>query len=212
MHSKEQIINRIDNFKSYAEIESTIMTANWDTVLQPLYNAVDNYFKDNNYSEDVNFLIQNMYVDILRRCTKYENDNQFDFKLSTDYPLGYDDISVCFYDFSEIMNTSNKTILNSYVIDITTMSATSTLVDGWITSITTANETDKANLNTLSEWCKNSGSGCDLVNLLENRGQLVEIKGTKEIATIIYHDRKLLDVIKQFNLTSYIPTYFKGVM
>jgi hypothetical protein len=212
MYSKEQIINRIDNFKNYAEVESTTTPANWDTVLQPLYNAVDNYFKGNNYSEDVNCLIQNMYVDILRRCTKYENDKQFDFGLSTDYPKGYDDISVCFYDFSEIMNISNETILNSYVIDITTMSATSTLVDGWITSITTANETDKENLNTLSEWCKNSGSGCDLVNLLENRGQLVGIKSTKEIATIIYHDRKLLDVIKQFNLTSYIPTYFKGDM
>lgn len=213
LYSKEQINNKIDEFKSYCEQQENFKMIKWDSFFTPLYSAVSDYFNSNNedVSREINFLIQSAYCDILRRSTIYENDYKFDFRLDNNYPYGYNNVEDCFHDFSNIMNTSNETFFNSCTVDITTFSAKSDLMDGWILELQTAHVTDVENVHTLATWCSESGSDLDLVNLLEDRGQIQEIKGTREITKIIYEDRKVLNVIHFFNLSSYIPTYYKGV-
>lgn len=217
LYSKQQITEKIDELKEYCKENSPYKNMDgsfdWDSFFVPLYATVNSYFSANmdDVSDEVNYLIQAMYCDILRRTTKYENDDQFNFNISTAYPNGYSDVRNCFYDFSHIMNTNNETFLNSCTLDITTFAIESELLDTWISSIATGHASDLQKVTTLAEWCANSGSCCDLINLLEERGKLLEMKGTRENAKIIYIDRHVLDVIRWFSLSSYIPTYYEGV-
>lgn len=213
LYSKVQITQRIDEFKAYCVANGQLyLGVNWDNVFSPLYGAVNDYFSADmsDISKEVNFLIHAMYCDILRRTTKHENDYQFDFNNNENYPLGYSDLRLCFYDFSHITNTSNQTVFNSCVYDQTTMSVKSTLIEGWVEELGIAHNSDIEKVTNLAEWCADCGSNCGLINLLENRGKLLEIQRTREIAKTIYIDRFILDVIRWFNLTSYIPTYYKG--
>ena len=69
---------------------------------------------------------------------------------------------------------------------------------------------DIYDLNTIAEiveWCKNSEGNCDLIDLLEDRGKVLEQKSRKEIATDIYISRGVLEIISARGLDVYIPTY-----
>lgn len=218
LYSKEQLYAKIDEFKAYCkdnspEIAGATGAFNWDSFFSPLYASINAYFTADmsDVSNEVNFLIEAMYADLLRRTTKHEFDYQFKFNISTNYPQGYSDLRDCFHDFSNIINTSNETFFNSCILDITAFTIKSDLRDSWIAAIGTAHTSDYEKVSTLANWCADTGSCCDLINLLENRGKILEINGTRENAKIIYIDRHVLEVIRLFNLTSYIPTYYEGV-
>lgn len=66
---------------------------------------------------------------------------------------------------------------------------------------------DLENVKKLAEWCKNSGGSCDLISLLEEQGQIKKSLNMKEIATIIYQEKKLIDVIRSKNLKVYKPSW-----
>lgn len=212
LYTKQQLIDKVDGFKTYC-IESGELPplAKLDTTFSALYNAINTYFTVGfgAISGEINCLIQFMYCDILRRSTRHEFDNQFNFNISTDYPQGYSDLRNCFHDFSNIMNTTNQAILDACVIDPSTFTVTNDLSDSLAATVPATHDNELEKITTLANWCRDTGSCCDLINLLENRGKLLEIKGTREIAKMIYIDRHILECIRFFNLTSYIPTYYQ---
>lgn len=85
-----------------------------------------------------------------------------------------------------------------------------TYLDRWMEEITAAEAGDLQKIIDLAEWCKNSGGSCDLICLLENRGRAVEQMTVREIAEMIYLDKKYFTLISQRGLDVYIPTYLKG--
>lgn len=223
LYTKQQLNTKINELKAYCKSNKPKPTTvgatgtyNWDGFLSPLYTAINNYFDADllKISGEINFMIQGMYVDIQRRNAIYENDDQFDFNHPINYPVGYSDVTECFYDFSPIMNTSNNTFLASCSFgesETGEPTISSEVLDGWVEEINVSRESEYQNIFTLGNWCADSGYCCDLINLLEDRGKIVSIKGRREIAEIIYINRKVLEVIRFFGLSSYIPTYYQEV-
>ena len=213
MITKNEVITKLDTLKNY----SVAVDPATESLFQPVYSAISSYFSSSS-SELVTALedvVKYMYNDISRRTTEYENN--FDMNLPNDFPKGYDDITKCFYTFEELMTTNVNEFHNAFVYGVPESATgeeggepvplSNPYLTRWASEITSAITGDLDNVKNLAEWCLNSGGSCDLISLLEEQGQITKSKSMKEIATIIYQEKKLLDVIASRNLKVYKPSW-----
>ena len=214
---ESDVLQKLDALKNY----SVAADPATESLFAPVYAAVSTYFNSDNTQlaaalEDV---VKYMYNDISRRTTVYENE--FPMGLATNYPAGYEDITECFYGFTQLLAITESSFFDAFVYGvpegaageggaITEIPLSNPYLDKWTAEITAAVDGDLQKIIALAEWCKNSGGSCDLICLLENRGRILSQKTVKEKAEIIYVDKKLNEVIQQKNLSVYIPTYLKG--
>ena len=210
---KESILQKLNALKEY----SVAADAATGILFEPVFAAIEEYFNSDNARivqalEDV---AKYMYNDIYRRTTKYQFE--FDMGLSTDYPQGYNDIKQCFYQFTELLTVTNQQFFNAFVYGLPPDNPMATeqvplsnsYLNRWMAEITAAITGDLKNVQDLAEWCKNSGGKSDLICLFENRGVVIKQLSVKEIAIVIYRDKKLLEVVKERGLKVYIPSYLK---
>lgn len=211
--NKESVLKKISILKEYSEAAD----AATGVLFEPVFVAVEKYFNGDNVAmvqalEDV---AKYMYNDIYRRTTTYQF--KFDMGLSTNYPQGYNDIEQCFYQFTELLTVTEQQFFNAFVYGLPPNDPMATeqiplsnpYLDRWTTEITDAVDGDLQNVQALAEWCKNSGGKSDLICLFENRGVVTNQLNVKDIATIIYRDKRLIDVVAARELPVYIPSYFK---
>lgn len=212
------VLQKLNVLKDY----SVVADPATESLFAPVYSAVTSYFNSggNGLAAALEDVVKYMYNDIARRVTKYEFE--FDMHLASDFPAGYNDITECFYQFAELLTVEEGSFFNAFVYGVpegatsegggavAEVPLSNPYLTRWAAEITAAITGDLENVKALAEWCKNSGGCCDLVCLLENRGRITESKSVKEIAAIIYHDKKLNEVIAARQLQVYLPTYFRG--
>lgn len=211
--SKESILQKLNALKEYSVAADTAT----GILFEPVFAAIEKYFNSDNSGmvqalEDV---AKYMYNDISRRTTIFQYE--FDMGLSTNYPQGYNDVEQCFYQFTELLTVTNQQFFDAFVYGMPPDNPAATgqvplsnsYLDRWATEITAAITGDLKNVQDLAEWCKNSGGKSDLIALFENRGIIIKQLTVKEIATVIYRDKKLMDVVKKRGLKVYIPSYLK---
>lgn len=209
--TKQQILDKISQLKAYSIGKDPATGA----LFTPYEQAVNNYFSGTaDIDRPLTDVIKYMYNDIWRRNTVYERN--FPLSLPTDYPTGYNDITECFYQFSELLSISNETFYAGFVFESsggeqpTQVPTSNKYLEKWTPEVQQAKASDKSNIEKLAEWCKNSEGNSDVISLLEDRGRIVSTLEMREIADIIYIDRKLLNIIKQLNLAVYIPSYYNN--
>lgn len=213
---ESDVLNKLDELKNY----SVAVDPATESLFEPVYAAVDAYFKGD-YAQLVTALedvVKYMYNDISRRTTVHENE--FPMELPTSFPIGYEDVTECFYGFKELLAITESSFFDAFTYGLPEGDAggggavevplSNSYLEQWTKEITVAINGDLQNVTNLAEWCKNSGGSCDLICLLENRGRAVYQLTVKEIAKMIYVDRKLNEVIQQKNLKVYVPAYLKG--
>ncbi len=213
---ESEVLHKLDALKSY----SVAVDPATESLFEPVYEAVDAYFNGDDAQmvtalEDV---VKYMYNDISRRTTVHENE--FPMELPKSFPLGYEDVTECFYGFMELLAVTESSFFDAFVYGLPEGDAgegtaaevplSNSYLEQWTKEIIAAITGDLQNVTNLAEWCKNSGGRCDLICLLENRGRVLTQTTVKEKAKIIYVDKKLLEVIVQRNLNVYVPTYLKG--
>ena len=217
--TQNEVLQKLDVLKAYSVMQDPAT----ETLFAPCYDAVNAYYSADNagMTQALEDVVKYMYNDLTRRTTQFEYN--FDMRLATDYPTGYDEITNCFYQFAELLGVTEQQFFNAFVYGLPEGSSggdggavqeiplSNPYLDDWTAEINAAITQDLANVKNLAEWCKNSGGCDDLISLLENRGRIVTQKTVKEKATIIYYDKKLIDVVNALNLSVYIPSYFKGV-
>lgn len=218
MITKEQVLAKFDELKAYS-IEQDELT---EPLFSPVYTAIDSYFSNQNadLAQALTEVVQYMYNDLTRRSTVHEFE--YEMKLPTNYPVGYNNVVDCFYKFSSLLAMSNATLFNAFVYGIpegagvreggggTEVPISNPYLTTWATEITAAVNTDLQAVQTLADWCKNSGGNYDLICLLENQGRIVSQQKQEQKARTIYIDRKMLEVITARNLSVYIPTYLRS--
>ena len=212
MNSRAEIAAKIASLKAY----SISKNAKTGPLFAPLETAVETYYSGDKTAisaacEDV---VKYMYNDISRRTTVYEH-NEFDPQLPEDYPTGYDDITDCFADVSAMLSVSNATFYAAFVegpdpVTGVTGPVSNSYIDAWTATFEASVSGDLVRVKTLAEWCKNSGGSSDLIDLLEDRGNTVEELSREEIADMIYKEKKLLNAIQVFGLSTYVPSYMNG--
>ncbi len=213
---ESDVLHKLDALKSYSVAADPATEA----LFEPVYEAVDAYFNGDDAQlvtalEDV---VKYMFNDISRRTTVYENE--FPMELPTSFPVGYEDVTECFYGFTQLLTVTESSFFDAFIYGVPEGDAgegeavevplSNSYLEQWTKEITAAITGDLQNVTDLAEWCKNSGSSCDLICLLENRGRILTQMTVKEKAKLIYEDRKMLEVIEQKNLNVYVPTYLKG--
>ena len=211
MNTKDEITAKIASLKAY----SVAKNAKTGALFNPLESAADEYFSGNKSAvssacEDV---VKYMYNDISRRTTVYEHE--YDTKLATDFPTGYDDITECFADLSGMLEVSNETFYAAFVfgpdpVTGVTGPLSNSYIDEWTEELEEAKTGDTEKVLALAEWCKNSGGSSDVIDLLEDKGEEISSLSREEIATKIYREKKLLDAIGILGLATYVPTFLKG--
>lgn len=213
MIGAQTVVDKLAALKAYSTAQDPLTAG----LFAPVETAIATYFSDNakGLAAALEEVVKYMYNDISRRTTVYEFE--FDMYLASDFPTGYNDITECFYQFKELLAVSESSFFNAFVYGApeggegaAAMPQSNPYLDRWAAEITAALDSDLANVQKLAEWCKNSGGCCDLVCLLENRGRILESKSVKEIAAMIYHDKKLKEVIIARHLIVYLPSYFRG--
>lgn len=188
----------------------------------PLEEAVAAYFSGaaGGMAAALEDVVKYMYNDLTRRTTIFEFT--FNMHCSENYPTGYADIRDCFYSFSALLSITNEQFYSGFVYESAesgsgdsesggaTVPTANTYVDSWVAEITAASAGDLANVQALAEWCKNSGGCSDLINLLENKGKVISQLTLRDKASLIYYDRKLLEVIRARGFAVYVPSYFEN--
>lgn len=218
MITKTQVLARLDELKAYSIEQDELTGPLFSSVYTAIYSYFDNQSDD--LAQALTEVIQYMCNDITRRSTVHEFE--YEMKLPTNYPVGYNNVVDCFYKFDSLLAISNATLFNAFVYGVPEGAGDSEGGGGmevpisnpylttWATEITAAVNTDLQAVQTLADWCKNSGGNCDLICLLENQGRIVSQLKQKEKARTIYLDRKVLEVITARNLSVYIPTYLRS--
>lgn len=207
MTLKTQVETKLNELKSY----SVAANPATEPFFAPMFAAVDGYFSAD--SSEMSALMEEiskfMYNDVYRRTTVYENN--FDLHCATDFPEGYFDLTDLFYDFAEILETTNAEFYAGWVFDEATLEPTgNSYLSRWEEELTAAPEVEQTKVEALEQWLEVSGGSCDLICLYENRGKIISKKTIPEIAEIIYTERKMKEAIENKELTTYIPTYLRG--
>ena len=211
MNTEDQIIQKIAELKAYSMVQNAATGA----LFAPLEEAIAAYYASvrSDISAACEDVVKYMYNDIVRRTTIYEHF--FDAALPTDFPAGYADLGDCFTDAGIILSTANNVFYAAFVYapdPVTSISGpvSNSYINIWASLFTEAKTKDKARLDNLAEWCKNSGGSSDVIDLLEDKGEEISSKNREEIAAIIYLDKNLLEIINTLGLTTYIPSYMNG--
>lgn len=214
MIGSSDVLTKISILKAYSAGVNPLA----ETFFAPLETAVNSYFTQANIETELTNVVKYLYVDIWRRNTVFEYD--YPLNLPTNFPTGWADVRQCFYQFSQLMAISNEDFYAAWIFEQPPLGQplpdnpvpiSNTLIDAWIPEINQAKTTDKSNLVTLAEWCKNSEGDSDIISLLEERGRITSTLLMRQIAEEIYIARGVLEIIKDRNAGVYIPSYYKGV-
>lgn len=207
LYTKDQILEKIAVLQAYSEAKDARTAA----LFTPLISAANTYYGDKSaVSAALEDVVKYMYNDISRRTTVYEQ--QFDAKLPTNFPVGYDDIRDCFANLEEVMTVSEETFYAAFVfgpdpVTGVTGPQSNSYIDSWTALLTSGVTDDLANVKTLADWCCNSGGSADVIDLVEDKGDEVLSLSREEIVSQIYIDKNLLAVINVFRLSTYVPSY-----
>ena len=218
MITKTQVLAKLDELKTYS-IEQDAQT---EPLFSPVYSAIYSYFdnQSDGLAQALTEVVQYMYNDLTRRSTIHEFE--YEMELPSNYPVGYNNVVDCFYKFASLLEMSDTTLFEAFVYGVpegtgdseggggTEVPISNPYLTAWTAEITAAVNTDLQAVQTLADWCKNSGGNYDLICLLENQGRIVSQLKQKEKARTIYLDRKVLEVITARNLSVYIPTYLRS--
>lgn len=213
---KTMVVQKLNELLAYSKGRDDKNANAIEALFSPVFTVLNSYFDNQNPSlgTALNDVVQYMYFDIDRRTTKYQNE--FEQGLSNDFPIGYNDVTLCFYQFETLLGVSNSTFFSAFVYGIPAdgsgtddVPQSNSYLTNWETEIQNAISGDLSNVKTLAEWCKYSGGNADLVSLLEDRGEIVESKSQKEVSDLIYIERKVLSIVQSKNLGTYVPSIYK---
>lgn len=217
MISLNDVTKKLDEFKAYCVTEKPEYKTKYAEIMQPLYDSVETYF--NTVPDGMKSALENYvhetFCDTFSRGVKYEKPIEAD--LPTDFPEGYNDVRTCFYAFESLMGTTPASFFDAWVSSVpaaatggTSEPTSNALIDEWIPEIEAAPSEDVKRVKAVSSWCANSAGSCNMINLLEDQGLLIDAPDTKEVAKKIYLDRGLLEVIQVKGYPVYVPTYIRG--
>lgn len=213
---KTVVVQKLNELLSYSKWRDAKNASAIEALFSPVIMAVNSYFDNSNpaLGTALNDVVQYMYFDVDRRTTKYEHE--FEQGLSNDFPIGYNDVTLCFYQFKTLLDVTASTFFSAFVYGIPVdgsgtdeVPQSNSYLTNWETEIQNAISGDLANVKALAEWCKYSGGNADLVSLLEDRGQIVESKSQKEVSDLIYIERNVLAIVQCKNLGTYVPSIYK---
>lgn len=207
LYTKDQILEKIAVLQAYSEAKDARTAA----LFTSLISAANTYYGDKSaVSAALEDVVKYMYNDISRRMTLYEHE--FDAKLPTNFPVGYEDIRDCFANLEEVMTVSEATFYAAFVfgpdpVTGVTGPRSNSYIDSWTELLTSGVADDLANVKTLADWCCNSGGSSDVIDLVEDKGNEVFSLSREEIVNQIYIDANLAAVIDVFGLSTYVPSY-----
>lgn len=213
---KTVVVQKLNELLSYSKRRDAKNASAIEALFSPVITVVNSYFDNSNpaLGTALNDVVQYMYFDVDRRTTKYEHE--FEQGLSNDFPIGYNDVTLCFYQFKTLLDVTASTFFSAFVYGIPVdgsgtdeVPQSNSYLTNWETEIQNAISGDLANVKALAEWCKYSGGNADLVSLLEDRGEIVESKSQKEVSDLIYIERKVLSIVQSKNLGTYVPSIYK---
>lgn len=218
VYRQDEIIAKIDALRDYS---AKGKYDNYADKMQELYTAVNSFYERDrsqlkNSLEDLVLFVHN---DIWMRNAKFEYEFNKNFR--NDYPDSYFDLSKLFVDdfFVSIVNTTNEEFFNAWTekqigFDNINHSGiyeldSNLLVEEWIETIPTDDSSTLENIDNLAKWCELDLQGSNMISLWENQGKILSQKDTKEIAQIIYINRKLKEMNDVLDIGLYIPTYLR---
>lgn len=218
MITKNQVLLKIDALKNYC-IANGEPTGTYSTFINVLNTPINNYFSQppDGLLDKMNYLIPQIFSDLMNRDTTFEKP--IGKALSTDYPKGYDDLSLLFDGdgaFTEILNMNAATFLNGFPVQSTTDETTGTtsvvvetnpIIAEWVAKINAAHSAELEKIQAIISFCERGSYNQGLISLFENRGKMTRSKTNQDLAADIYITKKYKEVIQAFNLDVHIPTY-----
>lgn len=190
--------------------------------MQQLYETVNNYFDADRSSlaNHLNRLAEYMYGEQWEQLSEWDNKAP---NYSGSRPQSYYDLTKIFYNF-DWLDTTNEDFYDAWAYEVPVVETTeeedvhdleplpvsNSLVNAWVSSINNGKNQELPNINSLNEHLENSMCSTSSFNLWEDRGTLHYAPETKDLAKVIFIDRKLLEAIKKLNIPAYIPTYLRG--
>lgn len=221
MITKAQVVEILDRFQAYSVSQNPEFASYFASLMSPLYSAVETYFSTKHPEMEAKLkeLVHNLYCDVNERNT--QNEFNFGDPLPTDFPETYNDIRKCFYQFP-LQNVTDEQFYSEWVIGVPPLPEGSdpetavpepeqplrnTLVDSWVTQLSSAKQDEVNEVISLLGWLQNSSSTNDLPNLLEDTGIVLDSPSTQRIGKDIYQTKGMLEIIQTFGFQVYIPSY-----
>ncbi len=211
--TRDQVTTKLDEFKAYCIEQSSQYESQYNSIMAPLYDAVDKYYSESlpELKKAVENYIFQLYCDIDLRSTEYEHP--LSSSMASDPPKGYDDIYDCLYPF-EWLSTKNEVFYAAFVMgqpstknaaQASQQPVSNTLIDTWTAEVLEAPKTDVSNINKVSGWCSDNADSCALEFLLTDQGNITNSLNSDDIAKIIYVDRHVREFINEKQLHVYVP-------
>lgn len=210
MLKQNEVIEILEEFKSYSISQNPENEAAYSAFFEPLYNELDKYFDHAEFKKPLNELVFNIYCDLTERLTEYEF--QVGEPLPTNYPVGYEDFRALFYSFDfNFPESEFHAAWYSSTPEGSTISvlAGNSYIDEWVSDLKTAKTEELAKINAVISWCQDSCSLNDMANLFEESGSMIRSPTNEDLAQNIYIQKELLKVIETLNIPIYIPSYIK---
>lgn len=210
MYSKTEVINKLNSLLTYSCTAEPDNAESYQSLMQPLITAVNSYF-DNaraGFKVALNNLELGLYNDILKRGTV---TTKIDLPLAEDFPAAYSDLRKLFYTFP-CMGTSNTAFHAAWVestdeVTMLPIITNNTLIDAWISDLSSAISDELNNINSLYNWLENAASDAGMVMLWEDVGEITSQPNTTEIANDVFIEKHFKECIETLNLPAYKPTY-----
>lgn len=213
MSVKQDILDKLERLKEISPDEGA-------SFFTPLINAIDTYFTScSGYAWNVNECVHLLSADIYRRNIVHERE--YERKMRTDYPVGYFNLWECFYNAREILEADETEFVNSWVWELDPQPEPlpepppephyhikeNTMLTHWQSVLHSWQERGSSILDGVTDWCKHSGGNSYLVWLFEDSGHIVSQLTYRQIADIIYKDRHLKEVMSEFQIDAFMPSY-----
>lgn len=210
MNSKDDVLSKLNALLAYSVGVDAENADKYTELMQPLITAVNKYFNNNraNFKVPLNNLELGLYNDILKRNTV---TTKIDLPMAEDFPEAYSDLRKLFYAFP-CMDVSNKTFHAAWVkvtdeVTMLPIITNNTLIDAWVTDLSTAITDELNNISALYCWIENAASDAGMVMLWEDVGEITSQPDTAEIANDVFITKHFKECITTLNLTAYKPTY-----
>lgn len=226
---KNEIIQKIDQLKSYSIQQKTSENPDnleecislFSSLMQPLYSAVNAYFSADRsaFTKPMNLVAEQMRSMLWDELSKWEIPCPT--PSASGAPASYNDLTELFYKFGWI-TTTNDTFYNAWKYKVPESSGGTTtteldpipdgnpLIDSWVAEINSAVAKELKNVNDLNLFLENAICANSPYMLWEDTGNLESSPETKDLAKVIFVDRKFKFVCDKFNIPAYIPTYLRG--
>ena len=211
MYTQSEIIDKLNSLVAYSSSIDSANASIYASLMSPLISLVKQYFTADRseFKIPLNTLQLGFYNDIIKRQTKYSNP--VDFKMGTNFPVGYDDIRKLFYTFP-CMDVDNSTFHSAWASEVDVESGLSTithntLIDAWTASLFSAKSDELAKINALNDWLEMASSDAGMVMLWEDLGIVEKQPSTTDIANMVFDEKHLKECIEKLNLPTYKATY-----